>query len=127
LEAGGRQLKRHRWAHIKRGVMDITAYILPIFFFIVITAFLYQIIKYRGIKGALLRGRITQTIGEIELSSPALTSRLLKIHILESSDYKIGIEITSKAPFGISMIPISMTIEQAIELNRLLSHAINEK
>ena len=88
--------------------------------------FAWRFFRNGSITGALLGGRITNTVGEIELESSALSSRLLKVHVLEAksdSAPQVALAIVSKAALVASLVPIKLSQAQAKQLASLLERA----
>ena len=81
----------------------------------------YKIFSGGGVKGALLGGRITETLGSLPLKSRGPGNHLVRIHRLEGD--KVGVEITSKAAFGFSMTGFSLPATDVDALVKLLQQA----
>lgn len=89
--------------------------------------FAWRYFRSGSLVGALLGGRITDTMGQIELSSSGMSTRTLTVSLLGASDGKakdVALTVTSKALFGASVIPFKLTQDQAQELIGLLQQAI---
>lgn len=76
--------------------------------------FIYQVISKGGIKGALFGSKVIRTLGEIPLKESGFYRQYLRIHNLENGN--VGIELTSRAPFGFSMNGYSITKLQVDQL-----------
>ena len=93
---------------------------------LVLAFFAWRYFKYGGLVGALLGGRLTETIGEIALPSWGLSSRVLRVSLMatpEGSAKDLALAITSKAAFAASVVPIKLSHAQALELLSLLQRA----
>jgi hypothetical protein len=100
--------------------------VLPFAVLAIFALFGWRYLKAGSLVGALLGGRIRDTVGEITLDSGVASSRTLKVHTLEvasGSEPLIALAITSKAPFGASVVPIKLTRFQTLELISLLQRA----
>jgi hypothetical protein len=98
-------------------------WLLPLAFF---GYFAWRYIRTGSITGAFLGGRITNTVGEVELGSLGFTSRVLKVHILETNSDatpQVALAIVSKAPLSGGIVPIKLSREQARQLASLLQRA----
>jgi hypothetical protein len=110
--------------------MNITDYIFPIIFVAVLGIFVFRFVRNGSVTGALLGGRIADTVGEISLTSSGLASRVLKVQTMEPSlDEKpsVALSIVSKAPLGASVVPIKLTPAQTQELVVLLQRALGNQ
>lgn len=87
-----------------------------------------QIIRYRGVRGAMLRGRIEKTFGELEFDvSFAIKSRI-RVHRLSSeTGAMIGMEVAKSGLCGFDMTPFRMTRDGTKDLIALLGKAIEEE
>jgi len=84
-------------------------------------------IATKGVKGALFGGRIEKTYGEIELEKQTLMRGKLKIHkIITKKGQRIGIEIAHKSFLSYSMVPATLSKEEAAKFTHLLTSAISE-
>jgi uncharacterized protein with ACT and thioredoxin-like domain len=75
-------------------------WLIPLAFFGV---FAWRFIRSGSLAGALLGGRIANTVGEIELQSSTFGSQVLRVHVLESTSEvarQVALAIVSKAPLG---------------------------
>lgn len=103
--------------------------IFPLIFLAVLGLFAWRYFRSGSLVGALLGGKVTETIGEISLSSPALTSRVLRVSLMAASpgeSPELALSITSKAAFGASVVPFKLTRAQALELISLLQRATQQ-
>lgn len=103
--------------------MNYSNWLFPALFALVASSILYKRYKYGSWTGAFLSGRIQHTVGEVTLSTSAMTTRVMRVDILDgtdSSEPMVGLTITAKAPLGASMVPYKITRQQASELAALL-------
>ena len=88
--------------------------------------FAWRYFRRGSIVGALLGGRIVETIGEIKLASSSFGSQTLQVHRLDpggGSASFVALADTSKAALGASVVPIKLSGPQANELAALLQRA----
>jgi hypothetical protein len=100
--------------------------IFPFVPLLVLGFFAWRYFKNGSLVGALLGGRVAETIGEVSLSSSGLTSRVLRVSLMEGPESEpkdIALAITSKAALGASVVPVRLTHAQAVELLTLLQRA----
>jgi hypothetical protein len=100
--------------------------IFPFIPLLILAFFAWRYFKNGSLVGALLGGRLTETIGEISLSSSGLTSRVLRVSLMaapEGGPKDIALAITSKAALAASVVPIKLSHAQALELLTLLQRA----
>jgi hypothetical protein len=100
--------------------------IFPLIPLLILVFFGWRYFKNGSLVGALLGGRLTDTIGEIALSSSGMTSRVLRVSLmaaLEGAPKDIAFAITSKAALGASVVPFKLSRTQALELVTLLQRA----
>lgn len=65
--------------------------------------------------------KIQSTVGNVNVTSPALTSQTLKVHALDRNGEKmLGIEVISKSEMSYQMLPIVLSLTQARALASLL-------
>ena len=81
----------------------------------------YQVFSKGGFKGAVFGSKILRTVGEIAIEKKGLMSQVVRVHALENG--RIGIELTSKALFSISMTGFTISPEQSVQLISHLQHA----
>lgn len=101
--------------------------IFPFIPVVILAFFAWRYFQRGSLIGALLGGRITDVIGEIPLSSSGINSLVLKVSLLApsvGSTPDIAVSLTSKAPFGASVVPFKLSQAQARELITLLERAI---
>jgi hypothetical protein len=100
--------------------------ILPVIFLAVLGFFAWRLFRNGSLVGALLGGKLTETIGEISLSSQALSSRVLRVSLMAArpgESPELALSITSKAALGASVVPFKLSHAQALELISLLQRA----
>jgi hypothetical protein len=100
--------------------------IFPFVPLLILAFFAWRYFKNGSLVGALLGGRITETIGEVSLSSSGLASRVLRVSLLaapQGAPNDIALAITSKAALGASVVPVKLSHVQALELLTLLQRA----
>jgi hypothetical protein len=88
--------------------------------------FAWRYFRYGSLVGALLGGKLTETIGEIPLSSQGLSSRVLRVSLMAAQPGEtpeLALAITSKAALGASVVPFKLSRTQALELISLLQRA----
>ena len=100
--------------------------VLP-FIPLAVFAFLaWRYFKSGSLVGAMLGGKLTETIGEISLSSRGLSSRVLRVSLMAAppgESPELALAITSKAALGASVVPFKLSHAQALELISLLQRA----
>jgi hypothetical protein len=100
--------------------------IFPFIPLLMLAFFAWRYFKNGSLVGALLGGRLTETIGEISLSSSVFTSRVLRVSLMaapEGGAKDVALAITSKAALGASVVPVKLSHAQALELLTLLQRA----
>jgi hypothetical protein len=100
--------------------------IFPFIPLLMLAFFAWRYFKNGSLVGALLGGRLTETIGEISLPSSGFTSRVLRVSLMaapEGGAKDVALAITSKAALGASVVPVKLSHAQALELLRLLQRA----
>lgn len=88
--------------------------------------FLWRYLKAGSIVGALLGGRVRETVGETIVESSAVSSTVLRVQVLEVSteaEPVIALSITRKAILGASVMPVRLTRAQAREVGEMLGRA----
>jgi hypothetical protein len=105
--------------------MDYFQFIFFAVFALIVGGFLFGRLKYGSWTGALLKGSIEQTYGEIMLSGGLASSQVLKVVEMRDGNGQafVGLVITAKAPLAASMTPYRLSKDQARELSGLLSLA----
>jgi hypothetical protein len=100
--------------------------IFPFIPLLIFAYFAWRYFKNGSLVGALLGGRLTDTIGEIDLASSSFTSRVLRVSLMAAPDGRpndVALSITSKAALGASVVPFKLSRAQALELVALLQRA----
>jgi hypothetical protein len=100
--------------------------IFPLIPLAVLAFFAWRYFRNGSVVGALLGGKLTETIGEIALSSNGLSSRVLRVSLMAAppgESPELALAITSKAAFGASVVPFKLSHSQALELISLLQRA----
>ena len=100
--------------------------IFPFIPLLIFVFFGWRYFKNGSLVGALLGGRLKETVGEISLSSSRLSSRILRVSLMaapEGGRNDIALTITSKAALGASVVPFKLSHAQALELATLLQRA----
>ena len=101
----------------------LTDFVIVVFACIIV-AFGYNIVRYKGLKGAIFGAPIRRTVGELEISRRALSSIVVRVHVLGGDASKeVGLEVVSKSPLSYHMEPFSFSRNDASALARLLEHA----
>lgn len=88
--------------------------------------FAWRYARAGSITGALLGGRLTSTVGELQIKSQFMGTQTFKVHILQTDpgdEPKVALAIVSRAPLSISLNPMKLTQAQARELATLLERA----
>jgi len=88
--------------------------------------FLFRYLRAGSLVGALLGGRIRETVGETTLASSATSSAVLPVQTLDAFSGRepiIAPTITRKAPLAVSVTPFRLTRAQALEVAELLARA----
>ena len=89
--------------------------------------FLVSIVKNKGLKGAILGGKVKTTLGEIELESKGLIKTKIKIHSIEKNGKSnISLEIVHRSILSYQMVPVTMTKDEARQLIELMQRAMAE-
>ena len=100
--------------------------LFPLIPLAILAVFGYRYLKNGSLIGAILGGRVRETLGEITLSSGSFTSRVLKVQLLDEDDAtapSVVLVLTSKAPLAASVAPIKMSRTDARTLADLLTRA----
>jgi hypothetical protein len=106
--------------------MPIFQQIFPLILLLILAFFAWRYFKNGSLVGALRGGRLTETIGEISLSSSRFTSHVLRISLMaapEGGANDVALAITSKVALGVSVVPVKLSHAQALELLALLQRA----
>ena len=109
--------------------MDIERTVLTVPFLILAAGGLYQLARYRTLRGASLGARILHTIGEVEFGRGGMTRgkiRVLRVAGSEPTDPTVGVDsvVPFLAPYELT--PFTLTREQARQLGSMLTEAANE-
>jgi hypothetical protein len=102
--------------------------LFSLFILILLGSFAWRYFRAGSLVGAMLGGRVRETLGEIPLqkSPGGFSSTILRVHVVEprnGGEPFIGLAVTNKAPLGASMVPFRLTREQAREAAELLRRA----
>ncbi len=80
-----------------------------------------RLIRFRGLRGALVGARISETIGEARGPASRLSPSLVRVHRLDGAPERaVGVELTT----GESMMITALSREEARRLANLLNAAI---
>jgi hypothetical protein len=106
--------------------MPSLSQIVPFIPLVVFAIFGWRYFRNGSLVGALLGGKLIETIGEVSLSSQGTSSRVLRVSLMaahpgQSPD--LALAITSKAAFAASVVPFKLSHVQALELIALLERA----
>lgn len=91
--------------------------------------FAFQVVRNRGLRGAMFGARLVRTIGELDLGRRGMVRTTLKVHCLEPRDSAsptVGVELVATSYGGFGMTPIALTSEQASGFAALLAQAVRE-
>ena len=105
--------------------MDYGTLIFLAIFALIAGHFLYGRLKYGSWSGAFLKGSITRTVGEVDLTGGVGTQKLT-VQLMSSSDNGeefVGLVIVAKAALAASMQPYKLSKTQARELAGYLNQA----
>jgi len=105
--------------------MDYGTIIFLAIFALVAGRFVYGRLKYGSWSGAFLKGSITRTVGEVDLTGGVGTQKLT-VQLMSSSDNGeefVGLVIVAKAALAASMQPYKLSKTQARELAGYLNQA----
>src|SRR5262245_4290691 len=105
--------------------MNMTDFVFPAVFVLIVAFFVSRFVRYGSLTGALLGGRIDQTVGEVVVSGSGAISQTLKVGLINSpgKGSRVALSLVSKALLGASLVPIALTKEQARSLSELLAQA----
>ena len=108
--------------------MDYFKFLFYGVFALVAGSFIYGRLKYGTWTGALLKGSIERTYGEILITSSVASSQALKVVELRntSGESFVGLIVTSRAPLAAGMTPYRLSKFQARQLSDLLSEAAKQ-
>jgi len=95
-------------------------------FGLVLLNIVYQVIKNRGLKGAMFGAPVARTVGELDLGGKWGVRTTVRVHVLEPREAalpQVGLELVTKSIASVSMRGIPLTPEQARSLSVYLSQA----
>jgi hypothetical protein len=105
--------------------MDYGTLIFFAIFVLVAGHFIYGRLKYGSWSGAFLKGSITRTVGEVDLTGGIGTQKLT-VQLMSSSDHSeefVGLVVVAKVALAASMQPYKLSKIQARELAAYLNQA----
>jgi hypothetical protein len=88
--------------------------------------FAWRYFQTGSLVGALLGGRIKETVGEVPIQARGFGSRVLRVQTLEPTGggpLDVALVITSKAAFAASVTPFKLSQDEARKLALLLQRA----
>lgn len=92
--------------------------------------FTYRIVRYRGVRGAMLGARIAETVGEVHAHQRRIaTSAKVRVHKLEEGsdgDLDVGLEIVVSGAGSWNSTPVALTKAEASELAGLLEQVAEQ-
>src|SRR5437763_16745827 len=90
----------------------------------IVGTFLYRILKYGGFKAAMFGGHIERTVGEVR-GTGRVANVKRRVHALSGGgeDRAVGVELVATTIGSYQMLPITLSVEGAQELNDLLKEA----
>jgi hypothetical protein len=109
-------------------VSEIFDYVVPAIFVVVAGSFAWRYFRHGSLTGALMGGRIEQSIGEIVIPKRMSVSQTVRVDVLRKDpahSSSIVVSLTSKAVLGASLVPFELTSDQARTLADLLLRAAN--
>ena len=109
--------------------MDFGNIVFTVFFVVGLGILGYRWYRYGGLAGAIFGAAVGRTIGAVSVTRSGGTSTVVKIHMLGPAgghEQRVGMQLISKAPLGMSMVPIKLTAAQAQELGAFLESAAKE-
>jgi hypothetical protein len=86
----------------------------------------WRYLKSGSLVGALLGGRLKDTVGEISLPSRGAGSRVIRVSTFEPNDggpLEVALAITSRTALSASVLPFKLSREEARQLAVLLQKA----
>jgi hypothetical protein len=98
-------------------------------FFVVFAAIVvyggYRVMRHGGFKAAMFGARIEHTVGEVAGERQGSMNVALKVHALRRDDSEklVGIELVAKSIASYKMMPITLSVNQALQLASLLQNA----
>jgi hypothetical protein len=95
---------------------------------VLLVIWIFNLIRHRGIKGAMFGAEVLGTVGTLILSANPLAKSTVKVHRLNAADPSIGpyvgVELRFSSVLGAwEMKALPLTRAQARELAQLLSKA----
>lgn len=103
-------------------------YLVFVPFVLVVGLMLTKVVRHGGVKAAMFGAAMGRSVGEVPLAGgPRLGSQTVKVHVLESAEKHVGVEIAARGPFGFSMVPLSLSRSEARRLADLLLTAIGDR
>ena len=107
--------------------MDGTTYFGVGVLVIVLGFFAYLLIRYRGFRGAMFRGRIEKTYGEIRIRIGVGTGATIRVHLVSTATgRRVAIEHAHSTLVGYDMVPFTMDKDEAEALIGILQQAASE-
>jgi hypothetical protein len=102
--------------------------LFSLFILILLGSFAWKYFRAGSLVGAMLGGRVRETVGEIALgkSPGAMTSAVLRVHVVEprnGGEPFVGLAVTNRSLVGASMMPFRLTRDEAREAAELLRRA----
>jgi hypothetical protein len=94
----------------------------------ILAFWLFNIVRHRGIRGAMFGAELGGTVGELTLSPNILAKSTVKVHRLNPNDSgkgpHVGVEFRFSSVLGAwEMRPVPLTRSQARDLAQLLAKA----
>ena len=86
----------------------------------------WRYFKSGSVVGALLGGRLRETVGEIPLPTRGAGSRVIRVSTFEPNDggpLEVALAIASKTPLSASVVPFKLSRDEARQLAVLLQKA----
>jgi hypothetical protein len=108
--------------------MDASTSWFILLFAVVLGVWIFNLIKHRGVKGAMFGAELRGTVGEMTLNANPLAKSTVKVHRLQPSDPSagphVGVELGFSSVLGAwEMRPVPLTRSQAQELAHLIAKA----
>lgn len=103
--------------------VEIVFYVIPV---AILGYFAWRYFKHGSLTGAMLGGRVSRTVGEVEISLSGFSSSVIRVGILETGPAyapEVALTVVSKAMLGASMVPLKLSADQARQLAVLLNQA----
>jgi hypothetical protein len=107
---------------------DTASLVFFAIFGVIVTGFIYRIVKYSGFKSAMFGGHIERTLGEVEGTGQTLGSVKLRVHTLSGGgeDRAVGRELVATTIGSYQMLPITLSVSGVDELVSLLRAATSD-